>query len=174
MIDGMDKKQLALVGAGSLAILLGIFVIVGRFLPGDIRLVSWPLLVIGVGAAFLLFGLGTAATGLVIPGAIVLGIGCMLYVQHLTGWWDSWAYTWTLIPGFTGLGLLAFDRLSGGRPGVRIAAQWLLGASGILFLVFAALLGRHGWTWVVLGIALVAAGVVLVVRALRPRSAPRG
>jgi hypothetical protein len=172
MIGAMEKRQMALVGAGGLAILFGVLVIVGSLLPPGSRMVSWPLIVIGVGAAFLLFSVGTDAVGLVIPGAIVLGIGCLLYVQHLTGWWNSWAYAWALIPGFAGLGLLAFEQLMGGRPGVRTAAQVLLAVSAVLFLVFAAALGQQGWSWIVLGVALVAAGAVLVIRAVRPRKAP--
>jgi hypothetical protein len=174
MIGTMEKKQLAIVSAGGAAILLGVLVVVGSLIPGAASLVSWPLIVMGVGAAFLLLGYGTPARALVIPGAIVFGIGCMLYVQRLTGRWASWRYAWTLIPGFTGLGLAAFDVLAGGRPGVRTAAKVLLIVSGVLFLVFAAALGPHGWTWLVLGGALVAAGIFIVVRAARPRPGTRG
>jgi hypothetical protein len=174
MIPVMEKKQLAIIAAGGLAILLGALVIVGSFLPPGSRVVSWPLIVIGVGAAFLLFGEGTSAVGLVIPGAIVLGIGCLLYVQNLTGWWNSWAYAWALIPGFTGIGLYGFDRLTKASPGVRTTALILVIVSTVLFLVFAAAIGRHAWAWIVLGVALVAAGVAVVMRAVGPRKAPRG
>jgi hypothetical protein len=165
MIPDMEKKQLAIIAAGALAILLGALVIVGSFLPPGSRLVSWPLIIIGVGAAFLLFGAGTTAVGLVFPGAIV---------QNLTGWWNSWAFAWALIPGFTGLGLLVFDQLTHASPGVRTTAQILLIASVVLFLVFAAAIGRHAWAWIVLGVALVAAGVAVVMRAVGPRKTPRG
>jgi hypothetical protein len=169
MIGLMEKKQLASIAAGGLTILLGILVLVGSILPPGSRLVSWPLIVVGVGAAFLLFGFGTSAAGLVIPGAIVSGIGCLLYVQHLTGWWHTWAFAWTLIPGFTGLGLLALDGLLGGRPPVRTASRILLISSAALFLVFAAAFSRQEWSWILLGVALVSAGVVLVIRNVRPR-----
>jgi hypothetical protein len=172
MIGTMDKRQRAVIAAGGIAILLGILVIVGSFLPSGSRLVSWPLIVIGVGAAFLLFSTGTTAVGLVIPGAIVVGIGLLLYVQNLGRWWDSWAYAWALIPGFTGLGLLAFDRLTRASPGVRTTAYILLAVSAALFLVFAAAVGRQTWAWIALGAGLVAAGAVVVVRAVGPRKAP--
>ena len=174
MIGTMDKKQRAIIAAGGIAILLGVLVIVGSFLPPGSRVVSWPLIVLGVGAAFLLFGAGTSAVGLVIPGAIVLGIGCLLYVQNLTGWWDSWSFAWALIPGFTGLGLLLFDRLTGASEGLKTATKVLLAVSVVLFLVFAAAIGRHAWAWIALGAALVAAGSVIVVRAVGPRKASRG
>ncbi len=173
MIGTMEKKQLAVVVAGCAAIALGVLVIIGSFLPPGSRVVSWPLIIIGVGATFLLFGAGTTAVGLAIPGTIVLGIGCLLYVQHLTGWWGSWAFAWALIPGFTGLGLLLFDRLGKASPEVRTTAHILLAASAALFLVFAAAVGRNSWAWIVLGVALVAAGVVVVLRSLRSGEPPR-
>jgi len=169
----MDKKQRAIVTAGGVAILLGVLVIVGSFLPPGSRVVSWPLIVIGIGAAFLLSGIGTTAVGLVIPGTIVTGIGCMLYVQNLTGWWDSWSFAWALIPGFVGLGLLAFDRLTGASEGLKTATRVLVAVSAALFLVFAASVGRQTWAWIVLGAVLVAAGVVVVLRAMRSGGAPR-
>ena len=174
MIGTMDKKQRAIIAAGCVAIALGVLVILGSFLPPGSRVVSWPLIIIGVGATFLFFGGGTSAVGLVIPGAIVLGIGCMLYVQNLTGWWDSWAFAWALIPGFTGLGLYLFDRLTRASPGVRLTARILLAVSAVLFLVFAAAVGQHTWAWITLGGVLVAAGVLVVLRAVGPRKAPPG
>lgn len=175
----MDKRQTAIIAGGGLAILLGVLVIVGSLLPAGSRVVSWPLAIVGVGAAIFLTGAGTTAVGMVIPGAIVLGIGCLLYVQNLAGWWSSWAYTWALVPGFTGLGLLAFDRIGRASARVKSAAKILLAVSGGLFLVFAAALGRHAWSWIVLGAGLVAAGAVLVLRAAKagkapPQKTPRG
>lgn len=173
MIGSMDKRQRAVIGAGGIAILLGVLVIVGSFLPPGSRLVSWPLIIVGIGAAFLLFAAGTSAVGLVIPGAIVLGLGCLLYVQTLAGWWGSWAFAWALIPGFVGLGLLGFDRMTRASSGVRTTSYILLSVSAVLFLVFAAAIGRHAWAWIVLGAGLVAAGVLVVLRALKAGAAPK-
>jgi hypothetical protein len=50
----------------------------------------------------------------------------------------------------------------------------LLAVSAVLFLVFAAALGRHAWSWIALGAGLVAAGALVVLRALRTEKAPRG
>jgi hypothetical protein len=174
MILTMDKRQLALVAAGAVAILFGVLVIVGSFLPAGSRLVSWPLIIVGAGAAIFLAGAGTPAVGLVIPGTIVLGVGCLFYVQNLANWWQSWSFAWALIPGFTGLGLVAFARIGRAGAGVKTAAKVLLAVSAVLFLVFAAALGRHAWSWIVLGAGLVAAGALVVLRALRTEKAPRG
>ena len=40
-----------------------------------------------------------------VPACIVAGIGGILYYQNMTGDWASWAYAWTLIPGFVGVGI---------------------------------------------------------------------
>jgi hypothetical protein len=174
MMPGMDKRQLAFVAAGAVAILFGVLVIVGQFLPPGSRLVSWPLVVVGAGAALFLVGAGTSAVGLVIPGAIVLGLGCLLYVQNLAGWWRSWSFAWTLVPGFTGLGLLAFARIHRASEGALRAAKILLLVSAALFLLFAAALGRHEWSWIALGVGLVGAGAVVVLRAARTGKARGG
>ena len=122
----------------------------------------------------LILGLLVRAPGMAGPASIVGGVGGLLYWQNLTVNWESWAYAWALIPGFTGLGLFAFDRIGRASPGVKSAAKVLLAVSAVLFLVFAAALGRHTWSWIVLGAGLVAAGVLVVLRALRTGKAPRG
>ncbi len=165
----MQSKQVVSLVAGGLVILLGVVLLVDRVVPGGAGLFSWPLLVLGVGAVFYLSGIGTPATGLVIPGAIVLGVGGILFWQNLTGRWFSWAYVWTLVPGFVGLGLYTFHRLHPNLQPVQEAARWLLVASGILFVVFTTFLGPFAWFWIVMGLGLIALGAALMARGLRLR-----
>jgi hypothetical protein len=172
----MEKRQLASTAGGLLVILLGILILVDRILPVHIGLFSWPLIVLGVGAAFFLGGFGTRALGLVIPGTIIAGIGGILLWQNSTGRWFSWAYVWTLIPGFVGLGLLVFswlDPAARAMPGVRLAVRWLLAISAFLFLVFTTFLGPFRWFWALLGLGLIAAGGVLVTRGLAAGRTPK-
>ncbi len=93
---------------GGLVILLGILLLLDRIFPDTLHVFSWPLIILAVGAVFFASGLGSRAAGLVIPGTIIAGIGGILFWQNATGRWFSWAYVWTLIPGFVGLGLLVF------------------------------------------------------------------
>ncbi len=172
----MEKRQLASTVGGGLVILLGIFLIVDRLFPDTVHLFSWPLIVLAVGAVFFASGFGSRASGLVIPGTIIAGIGGILFWQNATGRWFSWAYVWTLIPAFVGLGLLAFAwqsvsaQTQAGRS-VRLAARWLLIVSGALFLVFTTFLGPFPWFWAILGLGLVAVGVWLVMRSMKARAA---
>ena len=99
---------------GLIMILIGAWFLAVQFVPGMRSWVSgsWPLSIIGVGAIFLVAAIASNVPGLVIPAFIIGGIGSLLFYQEATGDWDSWAYAWSLIPGFVGLGLLFFSMLA--------------------------------------------------------------
>ncbi len=101
---------------------------------------TWPLQIVGVGALLGLLALVTWSPGFWIPGAIIAGIGGLLYWQNWTGNWGSWAYAWTLIPGFVGIGILLFG-LFARRGRAVVAALWLIFNSLVLFAIFGAFLG---------------------------------
>jgi hypothetical protein len=91
-----------------------------------------------------------------IPAAIVTGIGGILAYQNATGNWESWAYIWTLIPGFVGIGVILSAVLGeGGREGFR-SGLTLVFISAILFLIFSSIMGANplGAWWPVLLILL--------------------
>jgi hypothetical protein len=82
------------------------FVVLGlMFLFGISRF--FPLLIVVPGAAFLVaYQTGGKSTApLAIPGSLITGTGFLLLFQSLTGWWESWAFVWTLFGTFTGVGL---------------------------------------------------------------------
>jgi len=153
--------------SGSILILIGLFLLLAQFFPGlaaffDIGR-QWPLIIVAVGALFLL----SAPMGvppLAIPGAIISGIGGILYYQNSTGNWASWAYIWTLIPGFVGVGMIWMGLLQRrSRQAMREGGRLLL-ISAFLFVVFAAFfngLGGLGRFWPVL---LIGAGFWLLIR----------
>jgi hypothetical protein len=127
---------------------------------------DWPLIVIGVGAFLFLFGLLVGAPGMAVPASIVAGIGGILMWQNATGEWESWAYAWTLIPGFVGVGI-ALEGLFGGRARKAISdGAWMILISLTLFLVFGSFLGGPvalGGYWPALLIVL---GVLFLFRSL--------
>ena len=166
------RRRLNLVG-GVLLVLLGAWLLAVQFVPGldswlDIEF-SWPLIIIGVGLFLFVFGLLVGEPGMAVPASIVTGIGALLYYQNATGNWESWAYAWTLIPGFVGIGaiiagLLGEDRNKSVRDGLN-----LLVISAVLFLVFGSFLGGLdllGDYWPVLLILL---GAWLLIRPLLRR-----
>lgn len=145
---------------GTILILVGVLFLLIQLFPNlatglDISR-QWPLIIVSVGGLLLLSAF-VGSPSLAIPGSIVSGIGGILYVQNLTDSWSSWAYVWTLIPGFVGIGLilaglLGHERRTSWREGSR-----LLLISATLFLIFGAFfngLGGLGRFWPLLLIGL--------------------
>ena len=127
---------------GLIMILIGAWFLAVQFVPGMRSWVSgsWPLSIIGVGAIFLVAAIVSNVPGLVIPAFIIGGIGSLLFYQEATGDWDSWAFAWSLIPGFVGLGLLFFSLLAKDK-GASRAGFILVFISAILFVFFGSFLG---------------------------------
>ena len=171
----MDRKMRSNLILGLILILLGGWFLAVQFVPGLGSWINpewaWPLLIVSVGAFLLLFGLLVGAPGMAVPAVIVSGIGGILYYQNVTGDWASWAYLWTLIPGFVGLGSILSGLLSGNfRKSLREGGGLII-ISLILFFIFASIMG--GWNllgdyWPALLILL---GLWMLIRQLlRPHS----
>jgi hypothetical protein len=166
-MDRIDRSRLAV---GVLLLVLGVYFLAAQFFPAlgdwiDIEF-SWPLIVIGVGLLLLIIGLLSGEPDMAVPAFVVGGIGCILYYQNNTGNWESWAYAWTLIPGFVGLGILGSAALGGSERGNVSNGLWLLLISAVLFLIFSSFLGGPellGDYWPILLILL---GVWLFARAV--------
>jgi peptidoglycan/LPS O-acetylase OafA/YrhL len=138
-----NRSQLAL---GLILILLGAWFIAQRQVPALNQLVqvymSWPLSVVAAGVLIFLIGLLVGAPGMAIPAAIVAGIGGILYYQQMiTHDPTSWSYMWTLILGFIGVGEIVAGLLNRNNYRARAGLN-LIGASVVMFIIFAAIFGR--------------------------------
>jgi hypothetical protein len=137
-----NRGQLAL---GIILILLGALFIIQRQSPlvGEWTnmYMQWPLNIVAAGALILLIGLLVGAPGMAIPAAIVAGIGGILYYQIKAEDMQSWSYMWALIPGFVGVGNILAGLFSRNMDQVRSGIN-LIVISVVLFVVFAAMLGR--------------------------------
>ena len=156
----MHKRSSIIVG--TILIVVGLLFLVIQLFPGlafnlDIGR-HWPLIIVSVGVLLVLSAL-FGSPPLAIPGSIVSGIGSILYVQNLTDTWESWAYVWTLIPGFAGIGLILAGLLGHRRHSSWREGSRLLLISFIMFLIFGAFfnglggLGRY-WPVVLIGLGL--------------------
>ena len=72
----------------------------------------WPILIIGLSLFFLVPALvggpnRRLRAGMVIPGALLAGIGSALLYTSLTDRWSAWAYLWSVFPFSLGLGMYA-------------------------------------------------------------------
>jgi hypothetical protein len=132
---------------------------------------EWPVVIWGMGGLFLLVALVSQVTPLLIPAAILGGIGGLLAWQNASGDWASWAYAWALLPGFVGLGLfLAFlhSRV------MRAVGLSMLGWSLVVFALFAIFFARGGSLARFWPVGLILAGLVVLLQTLvlprRPRA----
>ena len=169
----MSRRQRTNTILGLLLVLAGALFLAQQFYPDlkvwDYFTFSWPVYVIGAGVLLLLLGLLVGAPGMAVPATIVAGIGGVLYWQETTGNWDSWAYTWTLIPGFVGLGIILEALLEGKPRGGLRAGGSLMVISAILFVIFASFMGGPallGTYWPVL---LILIGLWFIIRSLLRR-----
>ena len=137
-----NRTQLAL---GLILILLGGLFIAQRQFPILNQLaqvyMSWPLNIVAAGALIFLIGLMVGAPGMAVPAAIVAGIGGILYYQKLSADFSSWSYMWSLIPGFVGFGEIVSGLLSRDNRKARSGVNLII-TSAVLFIVFAAVLGK--------------------------------
>ncbi len=165
----MEHRTRTSIAGGALRILMGLFFLAYQVMPDRLNWLrmemGWPVMVIAVGVFLLVFGLLVGAPGMAVPASIVGGIGLLLYWQNATGSWDSWAYVWTLIPGFVGIGTILTGLLGGGR--LRDALEggfWLITISLVMFAIFGSFLGGlnlFGPYWPAL---LILMGLLILVR----------
>jgi hypothetical protein len=166
----MEERRRSNLVVGILLVLLGAWFLLDQLVPGlhfwVNAQVSWPLFVVGTGVLLLVIGLLAGAPDMAVPACIVGGIGGLLYWQNTTGNWESWAYAWTLIPGFVGVGVILAGILKGQvRRGFSAGIGSII-VSLIMFAIFSSFLG--GWQlfgayWPVLLILL---GLWILVRGL--------
>jgi hypothetical protein len=134
------KRNTGSIVAGSLLILFGLLALFGQLFRGfDFWGKLWPFIIIGFGLMFfvgMLLG-GKSVSGLAIPGSIITMSGLMMLVQNLTGYWESWSYSWTVILISVGLGIFIMG-LYNGNEGSRQAGLRVMKVGLILLIVFGA------------------------------------
>lgn len=130
----------------------------------------WPVFILLPGLIFLGAAIrgGRATAGLAIPGSIISGTAMLLFIQNVTGYWQSWAYAWTLYGVFLGFGFVTManvlddDKLA--SVGRSFMLFGLMAFAGFGFF-FEAIIGLGGgivagwWAWLLIG-----AGIVILVR----------
>lgn len=154
---------------GVILILVGIGFLLYQLRPDLFAGISWPWILLALGGIFLISALLARVGGLMIPAVFLLGLGGIFTYQVNTGDWGSWAYIWTLMPGFAGLGMLLgglFDRELAQARGVAV---FLLGLSVVLFAVFGGFFGLEPSVLRYWPVVLILIGAYVFLRAMRPR-----
>lgn len=151
------------VAVGIVLVLLGLWFLMVQFVPFLQGWFSWPMIVIGVGLLLGLIGITNGEAGMAVPACIVAGIGGLLLYQNRTGNWESWAYVWTLIPGFVGVGTVILGVLV--RNGEQVkGGVWLLVISALLYVAFASFFGALGLLGQYWPVLLIVLGFVLLIQ----------
>jgi hypothetical protein len=132
----------------------------------------WPVLLIGLSLFFLVPSLvggpnRRLRAGMVIPGALLAGIGGALLYTSLTDRWGAWASLWTVIPFSFGLGLYAAGWIADAPAFKWIGSAMALG--GVLaYLVFATAFGGEAFR-LIAAIGILALGLALTIGGLGQR-----
>lgn len=168
----MDTRQTrngSLIG-GVILIILGLFALAPRWLVGfSFWNTAWPFIIIGVGLAFFagMFAGGKSLAALAIPGSIVTTVGLILFVQNLTGHWESWSYAWTFIVMSVGLGIFIAGQYSENEH-QRQAGLRVLTLGAVMLVVFGAFFGMifnyYGLSQYVLPGILILLGIYILVK----------
>lgn len=162
----MTQEKLGRIVWALILIAVGLYLFATQAFPAlrflSINETNWPLIIVGVGVAILLGALLTWTPGLMVPAAIAGGVGALMFWQNATGDWGSWAYAWTLIPVFSGVGIFLMHLMEGKvRQAILAAGIPVLGGL-VAFLIFGSFfgaLGVFGQSWPLLLILL--GGIVL-------------
>ena len=162
----MDYRRRLSLAAGLVLILLGAWFLAVQCVPGMQAWFSWPLIIVGVGALLLMIGLLTGVPAMAVPACIVGGIGGLLYWQSATGHWESWAYVWTLIPGFVWVGIVLSGLLGGETRRAARGGGWLILISLVLFMIFGSFFGALGPVGPYWPVLLIVLGLWVLVRSL--------
>jgi hypothetical protein len=167
MEEPMEHRRRKNISSGLFLILLGL-----AFLGFQIFSIAftWPMILIFVALGLLAIGLLSLTPDMVIPACIVGGIGSILYLQDLgILTWASWAYLWTLIPGFVGVGEVLAGILRRKSKQITEGLETIM-VSAVMFAIFGSIFGNmfgffplQGST---LAILLIVVGVFLFIRAL--------
>ena len=124
--------------AGSVLIALGLLALAGQIFRGfPFWSYLWPFIILGFGGLFFvgMFAGGKSFAGLAIPGTLIGGLGLMMFIQNLTGYWQSWAYSWTIILILVGLGIFIMG-LYTEDANRRQAGMRVMKVGAILFVIF--------------------------------------
>ena len=134
------NRHIGSITAGVILIAFGLLALASQLFRGfNFWGTFWPLILIGIGIVFFagMFASGKSGGGLAIPGAIFSGIGLIMFIQNITGHWESWSYGWAVIIMSVGVGIFIAgwwsDKIRMQEAGKRVFSIGL-----ILFVLFGA------------------------------------
>lgn len=143
----------------------------GVGLPDDL-LAWWPLLLVLLSLFFLLPALfrrqnPRLRAGMVIPGAVLAGVGSALLYTTLNDRWEAWSYLWASLPFSLGLGMYAAGWIAD-APAFKWIGSGIATGAVVAYLVFANAFGGEAFR-VIGAVGIIGLGLALTVGGLAER-----
>jgi len=170
-----EKRNVGALVVGVILISLGALSLLERLFKGtSFWGWVWPIMIMGFGALFFvgMFIFGKSFSWMAIPGSIVTTNGIMLFLQNLTGRWETWSYSWTIILISVGLGIFIMGTWEGNLSRKK-AGRKVMEIGLIMFVIFGAFFEiifsfgvSEGWRTFMFPIALLILGSYLVFKQL--------
>ena len=166
--------------AGVLLLIIGVVVLAsepiidlvsGVGIDDDV-LAWWPILLVALSLFFLIPSLvgrqhRRLRAGMVIPGALLAGVGGALLYTSLTDRWTSWSSLWSVLPFSFGLGMYAAGWIAD-APAFKWIGSAIAAGGVVAYLVFAIAFGGEAFR-VVAAIGILALGLALTIGGLADR-----
>jgi hypothetical protein len=132
----------------------------------------WPVLFIGLSLFFLVPAIlggpnRRLRAGMMIPGALLAGIGAALLYTSLTDRWGAWAYLWSVLPFSFGLGMYGAGWIAD-APAFKWIGSGIAGGGVVAYLVFAIAFGGEAFR-LIAAIGIIALGLALTIGGLAER-----
>jgi hypothetical protein len=105
--------------------------------------------------------------GMVIPGAILAGMGGAVLYTSLTNRWDAWSYLWSIFPFSLGMGMYAAGWIAD-APAFKWIGSGVAGGGVIAYVAFATAFGGEAFR-LVAALGIVGLGLALTVGGLADR-----
>lgn len=132
----------------------------------------WPAAIIVLSLFFLGPGLlggpnRRLRAGMVIPGALMAGVGAALLYTSLTNRWGAWTALWSVVPFSFGLGMYAAGWIAD-APAFKWIGSALAAGGVVAYLVFSTAFGGEAFR-LIAAIGILALGLALTVGGLADR-----
>jgi hypothetical protein len=166
--------------AGVLLLVIGILILasdpLARWASGlgisSEVLALWPGLLVALSLFFLVPALvgrqhRRLRAGMIIPGAMLAGIGGALLWTSVNDRWETWSYLWTVVPFSLGIGMYVAGWIAD-APAFKWIGSGLAAGSAVAYLAFATAFGGEAFR--VLGaVAIILLGLALMMGGLAQR-----
>ncbi len=165
---------------GLMLLAIGVLVLASDWLHGwfiglgisDQLLAWWPMLLVVLSLFFLVPAVvgrqhRRLRAGMVIPGAILAGVGAAMLYTSLNDRWGAWSYLWTSFPFSLGLGMYAAGWIAD-APAFKWIGSGIAAGSVVAYLAFATAFGGEAFR-LVGALGIIALGLALTVGGLAER-----